>query len=122
MARQTKRMGGRKKSTRTRTRKKGSSPRAKLPAIETATEGVGEDFSPPLEAETLAIRAMRDAQSMVGEELPGGTVAMPENNGLDDIAGALGVERAPDAPVRTSGEILDGRDRRRGGRRPPPTL
>ena len=122
MARQNRRTRGRKKSARTRTRKKGSSPRAKLAPIEAATEGMGQDFSPPLEAETPKSRARCDAQSMVGDELPGGTVAMPENNGVDDFAGALGVERAPDAPVRTSAEILDGRDRRRGGRRPPPTL
>jgi hypothetical protein len=83
---------------------------------------MGQDFSAPLETETLPGRAIRDAQSMVGDELPGGSVAIPENNDVDDFAGALGVERAPDAPLRTSAEILDGRDRRRGGRRPPPTL
>jgi|SRR5215467_4146489 len=122
MARQTRRRGGRKKSVKTRTRKKGSSPRARLSAIEATIEEVGQDFSPPLGAETLAGRAGRDVESMVGEELPGRTVAMPENNGVDEFAGALGVERSPDAPVRTSAEILAGRDRRRGGRRPPPTL
>ena len=78
---------------------------------------------PPLEgAETLASRARRDADSMAGDELPGGTTAVPDNDRVDEIAGALGVERAPDSPVRSSGEILDDRDRRRPGRRPRPTL
>jgi hypothetical protein len=121
MARQSRDTRGGKKSARTRTGKKGSNRRAKLAPVEAATEGMEQDFSAPLESETLTNRAWRDAQSMVGDELPGGTVAMPENNGVDDFAGALGVERAPDAPVRTSAEILDGRDRRRGGRRPRPS-
>jgi len=66
--------------------------------------------------------ARRDAQSMVGEELPGGTVAMPEHDSVDEFPEALGVERSPDAPLRGSAEILDRRDRRRGGRKPSPSL
>jgi hypothetical protein len=66
--------------------------------------------------------ALRDAQSMVGDELPGGTVAVPEQDSVDKFAGALGVERSPDAPLRGSAEILDRRDRRRGGRKPSPSL
>jgi len=49
-------------------------------------------------------------------------VAVPDNDRVDDWAGALGVERSPDSPVRTSGEILDSRDRRRPGRHPEPKL
>jgi hypothetical protein len=74
------------------------------------------------EVEAISIRARREAQSMVGEELPGGTVAVPENDRVDEFAEAFGVERALGSPLRTSGEILDRRDRRRGGRKPPPTL
>ena len=66
--------------------------------------------------------ARRDAEAMVGDELPGGTVAVPEQDSVDEFAGALGVERSPDAPLRGSAEILDRRDRRRGGRKPSPTL
>ena len=66
--------------------------------------------------------ARRDAESMVGDELPGGTVAMPEQDSVDEFASALGVERSPDAPLRGSAEILDRRDKRRGGRKPPLTL
>ena len=72
--------------------------------------------------ESATEQARRVAESMVGDELPGGTVAVPDNDRVDDWAGALGVERSPDSPVRTSGEILDSRDRRRPGRHPEPKL
>jgi Family of unknown function (DUF6335) len=49
----------------------------------------------------------------VGEEAPGGTVATPDQDVVDDIGDALGVPRAPDEEFRTSTEILDGRDRHR---------
>jgi Family of unknown function (DUF6335) len=50
----------------------------------------------------------------VGEEAPGGTVATPDQDVVDDLGKALGVPRAPDEPFRTSGETLDARDRARG--------
>jgi hypothetical protein len=50
---------------------------------------------------------------LVGEEAPGGTVATPDQDRVDDIGGALGVPRNPDEEVRASSEILDERDRRR---------
>jgi hypothetical protein len=49
----------------------------------------------------------------VGEEAPGGTVATPDQNVVDDLGDALGVPRAPDEEFRTSAEILEGRDRDR---------
>jgi Family of unknown function (DUF6335) len=49
----------------------------------------------------------------VGEEAVGGTVATPDQNVVDELGGALGVPRSPDDEVRTSGEILEGRDRHR---------
>jgi hypothetical protein len=49
----------------------------------------------------------------VGEEAPGGTVATPDQDIVDDIGRALGVPRGPDEPVRSSQEILEGRDRHR---------
>jgi hypothetical protein len=49
----------------------------------------------------------------VGEEAPGGTVATPDQSVVDDLGGALGVPRAPDEELRTSQEILEGRDRNR---------
>ena len=49
----------------------------------------------------------------VGEEAPGGTVATPDQDVVDDLGDALGVPRAPDEEFRTSTEILEGRDRYR---------
>ena len=49
----------------------------------------------------------------VGEEAPGGTVATPDQNVVDDIGDALGVPRAPDEEFRSSAEILEDRDRHR---------
>jgi hypothetical protein len=40
----------------------------------------------------------------------GGTVATPDQDVVDEIGRALGVEQAPDAEVRTSQELLHDRD------------
>jgi len=49
----------------------------------------------------------------VGEEMVGGSVATPDQDVVDELGEALGVPRAPDDEVTTSGEILEGRDRHR---------
>ena len=49
----------------------------------------------------------------VGEEAPGGTVSTPDQNVVDDLGAALGIQRAPDEEFRPSTEILERRDRRR---------
>jgi hypothetical protein len=46
-----------------------------------------------------------------GEEAVGGTVATPDQDVVDEIGHALGVEQAADAAVITSAEILSARDR-----------
>ena len=46
-----------------------------------------------------------------GEEAVGGTVATPDQDVVDEIGHALGVEQASDAPVITSAEILSARAR-----------
>lgn len=48
-----------------------------------------------------------------GEESVGGSVATPDQDIVDEIGRALGVEQEVDAPVRTSDEILRTRDRLR---------
>jgi hypothetical protein len=48
-----------------------------------------------------------------GEEAPGGTVATPDQDRVDDLGRALGVSRAPDEEFRTSAEILEERERYR---------
>ena len=49
----------------------------------------------------------------VGEEGVGGSVPTPDQDNVDALGDALGVPRAPDEEVRTSDEILEGRDRHR---------
>jgi hypothetical protein len=48
-----------------------------------------------------------------GEEAPGGSVATPDQDVVDEFGDALGVPRGPDEEVRASSEILDERDRDR---------
>jgi hypothetical protein len=47
-----------------------------------------------------------------GEEAAGGSVSTPDQDRVDDIGHALGVEQPAEAPLRTSEEILEERDRR----------
>ena len=46
-----------------------------------------------------------------GDEAVGGSVATPDQDVVDEIGRALGVEQESDAPVRMSDEILRFRDR-----------
>ena len=45
-----------------------------------------------------------------GEEAVGGSVATPDQDVVDEIGRALGVEQRVDAEVRTSAELLRSRD------------
>lgn len=47
-----------------------------------------------------------------GEETVGGSVSTPDQDVVDEIGHALGVEQAQQAPLRSSEEILEERDRR----------
>jgi hypothetical protein len=47
-----------------------------------------------------------------GEEAVGGSVSTPDQDVVDEIGHALGVEQPPQAPLRSSEEILEDRDRR----------
>ncbi len=51
--------------------------------------------------------------AMVGEEAPGGSQLTPDHDRVDDIGRALGVQEADSGELRTSGELLDERDRKR---------
>ena len=51
--------------------------------------------------------------AMVGDEAPGGSTLTPDHDRVDDIGRAIGVQEADSGGLRTSGEILDARDRRR---------
>jgi hypothetical protein len=47
-----------------------------------------------------------------GEEAAGGSVSTPDQDRVDDIGHALGVEQPATAPLRPTEEILEERDRR----------
>jgi Family of unknown function (DUF6335) len=47
-----------------------------------------------------------------GEEAAGGSVSTPDQDRVDEIGHALGVEQPSAAPLRTTEEILEERDRR----------
>lgn len=49
----------------------------------------------------------------VGDEGPGGSMASPDNNRVDAIGRAMGVQEADAGELRASSEILDERDKRR---------
>ena len=69
------------------------------------------DTSPVLAGGDIDADWQRAAAS--GEEAVGGTVSTPDQDRVDDLGKAVGVERSADAPFRPSSEILDERDQRR---------
>jgi len=78
--------------------------------IELAREMVGHSETSP----ALAggdIDADWQSACSTGEEAVGGSVATPDQDVVDELGRALGVEQGADAPVRSSEEILRERDR-----------
>jgi hypothetical protein len=81
-----------------------------------ATAGLAErlahsDVSPALSGGD--VDADWQGAGSTGEEAVGGSVATPDQDVVDEIGRALGVEQADTAPLKTSEEILRDRDRRR---------
>ncbi len=52
--------------------------------------------------------------AFVGDDTPGGDSPTPDQNQVDDIGRAYGVQEEDSGALRTSSEILDRRDQRRG--------
>jgi hypothetical protein len=52
--------------------------------------------------------------AFVGDDTPGGDSPTPDQNQVDDIGRAYGVQEEDAGALRTSSEILDRRDQRRG--------
>ena len=52
--------------------------------------------------------------AFVGDETPGGDMPTPDQNQVDDMGRAMGVQEEDSGSLRTSSEILDGRDKHRG--------
>ena len=49
----------------------------------------------------------------VGDEAPGGSVSTPDQDRVDDIGRALGVQEVDSGELRTTSELMDERDRHR---------
>jgi hypothetical protein len=80
-------------------------------AGELADTGVGPTPSGVLTGGDVDADCMRAWDA--GDEAVGGSTAMPDQDVVDEIGRALGVEQEPDAEVWTSREILRERDRHR---------
>jgi hypothetical protein len=59
------------------------------------------------------------ANEYVGENTPGGSTSTPDQNDVDEIGRVYGLQDEDNGELRTSGEVLARRDRRRFELRPP---
>lgn len=59
------------------------------------------------------------ANEYVGENLPGGSTPTPDQSNVDEIGRAYGLQDEDHGSLRTSSEVLAGRDRRRVELQPP---
>jgi hypothetical protein len=59
------------------------------------------------------------ANEYVGEELPGGSAPTPDQNSVDAIGRAYGLQDEDNGTLRTSWDVLSRRDRHRFELRPP---
>jgi hypothetical protein len=76
-------------------------PAEEIPGIESEKMRVGDpDVSPLL-------------NEYSGEEVPGASTPTPDQNMVDDIGRAYGVEEEDTGALRTSAELLERRDRHR---------
>jgi hypothetical protein len=62
------------------------------------------------------------ANEYVGEDIPGGSTPTPDQNEVDEIGRAYGLQDEDNGTLRTSREVLERRDRRRFELRPPGRL
>jgi hypothetical protein len=77
----------------------------------------------PGEGETIRAGDPDDnslANEYVGEETPGGTTPTPDQNSVDDIGRAYGLQEEDTGALRSGAEVLTRRDRHRQELQPPP--
>ena len=75
-----------------------------------------EEEIPGPEAETIRVGdpdASALANEYSGDDTPGGDTPTPDQNGIDAIGRAYGLEEEDSAPLKSAGEVLARRDRRR---------
>jgi hypothetical protein len=79
----------------------------------------------PHESRTIRVGDPDDgtlANEYVGEDTPGGSTPTPDQNGVDDIGRAYGLQEEDNSGgLRSAGEVLARRDRRRTELQPPRT-
>ena len=76
----------------------------------------------PREDETIRVGDPDDhslANEYVGEETPGGSAPTPDQNGVDEIGRAYGLQEEDTGALRSSAEVLARRDHRRSELIPP---
>jgi hypothetical protein len=76
----------------------------------------------PREDETIRVGDPDDrslANEYVGEDTPGGTSPTPDQNSVDDIGRAYGLQEEDAGPLRTASEVLNRRDKHRPELTPP---
>jgi hypothetical protein len=76
----------------------------------------------PGEGETIRVGDPDDkslANEYVGEETPGGTTPTPDQNSVDDIGRAYGLQDEDSGELHAAAEILSRRDRHRPELKPP---
>ena len=59
------------------------------------------------------------ANAYVGEDTPGGSTPTPDQNGVDEIGRAYGLQEEDSGALRSAAEVLSRRDRRRDELQPP---
>ncbi len=77
-----------------------------------------DDRAIPGEAETIRVGDPDDetmSNEYVGEDTPGGSTPTPDQGNVDDIGRVYGVQDEDSGELRTSSELMNGRDRRRRG-------
>jgi hypothetical protein len=80
------------------------------------------DEAIPHESETMRIGDPDDdvlSNAYVGEDTPGGSTPTPDQNGVDAIGRAYGLQEEDSGALRSAGEVLGRRDRRRSELRAP---
>jgi hypothetical protein len=76
----------------------------------------------PREGDTMRVGDPDDdslANEYVGEDVPGGSTPTPDQNDVDEIGRAYGLQDDDNGALRTSREVLARRDRHRFELRPP---
>jgi hypothetical protein len=76
----------------------------------------------PREDETIRVGDPDDeslANEYVGDETPGGSAPTPDQNDVDDIGRAYGLQEEDSGALRSGSEVLARRDRKRTELQPP---